>query len=285
MNELPIRIVVRKPPPGVAVQVQRGPSELVAPSRRTSETLAFDLTVRLGRPQGDGRPNFLGPLVQGTPTDRFVYVNAGSRAGQSDSCWDRRAKVKLGGITWDLIEAVRRQPGAVLEAQIAGTAGDGGPACATVQLLEPGWRIVMGTAPEPAKTDRTGIHMGSAAPTFLVADVGGTGRWYAEHLGFQMVGTFPESEPYAYASLQRDGVEIMLLGLADYRKPDLTGHRPEGLWDAYVRMRGVESFYESLRGQTFIKMPLTKQSYGDREFEVRDPNGYVLVFSEGPRET
>jgi len=122
--------------------------------------------------------------------------------------------------------------------------------------------------------------MGSAAPTFVVADVGETGRWYSEHLGFDIAGTFPDSEPYAYASLQRDGVEIMLLGLAGYHKADLTALRPEGLWDAYVRMRGVHSFYESLRGQAFIKMPLTKQSYGAWEFEVRDPNGYILVFSE-----
>jgi hypothetical protein len=27
-------------------------------------------------------------------------------------------------------------------------------------------------------------------------------------------------------------------------------------------------------------MPLRKQGYGDWEFEVRDPNGYILVFSE-----
>ena len=72
----------------------------------------------------------------------------------------------------------------------------------------------------------------------------------------------------------------MLLGLAGYHKADLTPLRPEGLWDAYVRMRGVHSFYDGLRGQTFIKMPLTKQGYGDWEFEVRDPNGYILVFSE-----
>jgi uncharacterized glyoxalase superfamily protein PhnB len=124
------------------------------------------------------------------------------------------------------------------------------------------------------------IQMGSAVPTFLVADVASTARWYAKHLGFQTAGTFPGSEPYAYASLQREGVEIMLLGLAGYQKPDLTARRPEGLWDAYVRMQGVHLFYESLRDESFIKMPLQKQGYGDWEFEVRDPNGYVLVFSE-----
>jgi uncharacterized glyoxalase superfamily protein PhnB len=113
-----------------------------------------------------------------------------------------------------------------------------------------------------------------------VADVGGTARWYAEHLGFQIAGTFPMSEPYGYASLQHDSVEIMLLRIVGYQKPDLTAQRPEGLWDAYIRMRGVHAFYDGLRGESFVRMPLRKQRYGDWEFEVRDPNGYVLVFSE-----
>ena len=127
---------------------------------------------------------------------------------------------------------------------------------------------------------RANIHMGSAVPTFLVSDVAATARWYAEQLGFQTSGRFPDSEPYVYASLQRNGVEIMLLGLAGYEKVDLSERRPEGLWDVYVRMRGVHAFYESLCDQPFIKTPLVKQNYGDWEFEVRDPNGYVLVFSE-----
>lgn len=124
------------------------------------------------------------------------------------------------------------------------------------------------------------IEIGSAVPTLLVADVAATAVWYSENLGFQMAGTFPDTEPYAYASMMRDSVEIMLLGLAGYEKPDLTKLRPEGLWDIYVRMRGVHEFHEGLRDRSFIKMPLKKQSYGDWEFEVRDPNGYVLVFSE-----
>ena len=123
------------------------------------------------------------------------------------------------------------------------------------------------------------IHMKSAVPTFLVGDVGATARWYGEHLGFDLAGTFPASEPYAYASLQRDGAEVMLLRLVGYEKPDLPGRRPEGQWDAYVRMEGLQAFYNGLRTQPFIHMPLKQQPYGDWEFEVCDPNGYVLVFS------
>src|SRR4051812_48275255 len=86
------------------------------------------------------------------------------------------------------------------------------------------------------------IRMGSAAPTFLTADVAQTARWYRRHLGFETSGTFPEREPYSYASLRRDDVEIMLLSLAGFEKPDMTAQRPEGLWDAYIRMRGVHLF-------------------------------------------
>jgi catechol 2,3-dioxygenase-like lactoylglutathione lyase family enzyme len=122
------------------------------------------------------------------------------------------------------------------------------------------------------------IRIRSAVPTFLVDDVGGTARWYAEHLGFRVMGTFPGREPYAYASVQRGGAEIMLLRLAGYQKPDLAGRRPEGLWDAYIRMDGVAALYESAEGREFIHGPLVKRPYGDWEFEVRDPNGYVIVF-------
>jgi uncharacterized glyoxalase superfamily protein PhnB len=118
-------------------------------------------------------------------------------------------------------------------------------------------------------------------PTFLVADVASTAQWYAEHLGFNIAGTVPEQAPYAYASLQRGPAEIMLLALADYQKPDLRDRRPGGLWNAYVRVDGVQALYGTMEGQPFIQMPLTHQSYGDWEFEVRDPNGYVLVFGGG----
>ena len=118
----------------------------------------------------------------------------------------------------------------------------------------------------------------SVAPTFLVSDVGGTARWYAEHLGFRLAGHVPADEPYAYASVVRESCELMLLRLAGYQKPDLSARRPHGCWDAYVRMSGVQELYEQVKGRPFVQMPLKKQRYGDWEFEVRDPNGYVLVF-------
>ena len=129
----------------------------------------------------------------------------------------------------------------------------------------------------PQLTD-SAIQVRSAVPTFLVADVAATARWYVENLGFTLAGHMPREEPYVYASLMRGHAELMLLNLADYEKPDLTARRPDGLWDAYIRMSGVRELYETVEGKPFVRMALTKQSYGDLEFEVRDPNGYILVF-------
>jgi catechol 2,3-dioxygenase-like lactoylglutathione lyase family enzyme len=121
--------------------------------------------------------------------------------------------------------------------------------------------------------------MALAAPTFLVPDVAASIRWYADQLGFRITGTFPPAPPYGYASVGRDGVELMFLCLSGYAKPDLRARRPEGIWDAYIRMSGVEAYYDSLKHAPFIHSPLIQRSYGDREFEVIDPDGYIVVFS------
>lgn len=124
----------------------------------------------------------------------------------------------------------------------------------------------------------TEVRILSAVPTFLAEDVAATARWYVDNLGFTLAGNVPKNPPYVYASLMRDGAEIMLLSLAEYRKPDLSSLRPEGLWDAYFRMRGVNALYQQVKGEPFIKMKLKQQPYSDWEFEVCDPNGYVIVF-------
>lgn len=141
-GEIPIRVRVVAPPSGVRFRVQRGRADLDEPTLMSDLEIAFDLTVRVGGARPDGLPNFLGPYAQGPPAGRFLYVNSGTLAGQPDSCWTRRAKVPFRGVTWSMVEEVLSRAGQVLEARIAGTAGDGGPACATVPLLDRGWRVV-----------------------------------------------------------------------------------------------------------------------------------------------
>src|SRR5580692_12424952 len=89
---------------------------------------------------------------------------------------------------------------------------------------------------------------------------------------------FFQRRRHTSTAAQRDGVEIMLLRQEGYRKPEIT--RPGGVWDAYIRMQGLVEFCNELRARVPLKSDLTKRPYGDTEFEVMDPNGYVLVFGE-----
>ncbi len=122
-------------------------------------------------------------------------------------------------------------------------------------------------------------HLESTTPCFPVADISTTMRWYEEQLGFTP-DPFPANEPYVFAILRRDDIEIMLQRIENYEKPDIYKLRDGGVWDAYIRMRGVKEFYGDVKEKVEIVQPLRKQPYDQWEFEVKDPNGYVLVFSE-----
>jgi hypothetical protein len=141
-EQLALRILVIDPPAGVPWALQLGRDELLRP-RNDGTTLVFEFTVTLGPSAPDGSPTFRGPATQGPVHGRFVYLCSGKRAGAAASPWDRRAKIPLGGITAAMVSAVRATPGTVLEARIAGTDRRGGPACATVPLLN-GWELLPG---------------------------------------------------------------------------------------------------------------------------------------------
>jgi hypothetical protein len=120
----------------------------------------------------------------------------------------------------------------------------------------------------------------SVNPVFAVADVGATIRWYEQELGFAG-DPFPSHEPYVFGILRRDGIEIMLQRVADYQKPDLYDLRNGGgVWDAYLRISGLQELYARVKDRLDLKKPLRRQPYGLSEFEVKDLNGYILVFSE-----
>jgi hypothetical protein len=121
--------------------MQRGKQELLPPSQVKADSLVFDLHARLAERKSNGQVNVLGPYAHGKPDDRFLYLNSGTYARQGNTPWARRAKIKTGGINWKLVEQTLATSGAVLEVQIEGQAKDGGPCCATIELLDGGWKV------------------------------------------------------------------------------------------------------------------------------------------------
>jgi hypothetical protein len=113
--------------------------QTIQTQRSKGADLRFDCKVTVKDNREDGVPNFLGPLTQGPATARFIYIDIGRLAGQRDCEWERRLKVPLSGITWEMIRQVVVDPKLVLEVRLPSTAKDGGPSCATVHPLE-GWK-------------------------------------------------------------------------------------------------------------------------------------------------
>ena len=143
--ELTFRIVLKKPTIGVDFGLQQGKGseyETVQTQRSTGKDLTFEFTPKIKDDRNEAMPNFLGPFAQGPANERFVYIDIGTCAGQKDSCWSRRLKVPLRGITWQTVDRALADPNATLVARVPGTGKDGGPNCATVKPFD-GWNVVL----------------------------------------------------------------------------------------------------------------------------------------------
>jgi hypothetical protein len=142
-RELTLRIILEKPPSDVDFGLQKGRGsgyETIQKQRSKAKDLYFEFTVRVKSTGKDAMPTFLGPLVQGPPSERFVYLDIGTYAGQTETPWSRRLKIPLRGITWDMVDQMSDDPRAVLETRVPGTGRDGGPTCGTVKPFA-GWKM------------------------------------------------------------------------------------------------------------------------------------------------
>jgi hypothetical protein len=140
-GEITLRIVLQQPPPGVDFGVQKGHGnefETVQTQRSKTGDLTFEFPIRV-KEGNDSAPNFLGPFAQGPAQGRFVYLDIGTYAGQTDTPWSRRLKIPLRDMTWRQIGQVLNSP-KVLEAKVMGTGKDGGPTCGSVKGFA-GWRV------------------------------------------------------------------------------------------------------------------------------------------------
>lgn len=148
-----LRVICRKPLPaheygaefGLQDNSATSPWVIHAGTPRANGDVVFECECRVRPHPRTGAPSFLGDFVHGDAARRFLYLSwrpRNWRPGDPDPAapgWVRRIKVHLSSITWSLIdEAVK---GGALEAAVAGTSKDGGPACASIPLEGRGWSV------------------------------------------------------------------------------------------------------------------------------------------------
>jgi len=126
--EIPLRIVIDNPVPGVLHSLQAKDGNPLDPQRSTSgEPLAFDFKIRVAP-----GPKFFGDQVRREgPERRFIYVRVGQSAGDFSSPWSRRMKIDIHDLDQQLFDRAAAGQG-VLAIAVNGTGKDGTPACATV---------------------------------------------------------------------------------------------------------------------------------------------------------
>ena len=137
---LPVRIILEAPPAGVDYGIQKGNGnkyETIEKKRSDGRDLQFNFSIMI-KNSDPASPDFSGPFVQGPPGDRFIYIDIGKAAGQSDTPWSRRLKIPLTSILMDKPGLLSGNDATVMVTKVPGTGKDGGPNCATVKPFA-GW--------------------------------------------------------------------------------------------------------------------------------------------------
>jgi hypothetical protein len=141
-SEIILQIILIKPTPNVVFGLQKGAGnnyETVQKQISTSNDLTFTFPIKVkGDKSKDKLPKLSGSFVQGSADNKFVYIDIGTAAGQSDTPWSRRLKIPLTGITWMEINSLDGK--SILQTSVPGTDQNGGPNCATVKPFA-GWHL------------------------------------------------------------------------------------------------------------------------------------------------
>ena len=117
-----------------------------------------------------------------------------------------------------------------------------------------------------------------SASCLRVADLPGAVSGFVDRLGFDVRGVW--GEPPGFAIVGRDRITVMLKATepqAVMPARDPTG----GVFDVYIYCEDADALHGELagRGAELMGEP-EDQPHGCREFFVRAPEGYVLLFGQ-----
>jgi hypothetical protein len=116
-----------------------------------------------------------------------------------------------------------------------------------------------------------------AVPVLRVADVARSMEWYRSTLG-SVGDPFPAAPPHEFAILRQGQVELMLRRGSPPVRPKPRPHD----WDVYLRREGsrFREVFAAFSARGIVTRRLERMPYGLAEFEITDPDGYVICLSQ-----
>lgn len=114
-----------------------------------------------------------------------------------------------------------------------------------------------------------------SSPIFPVEDPLKTAEYYRDILGFDI--NFKWDDPPTYIVLNReDAVGIHLVKRDDNYTP--SKEHPA----LYIFVHDIDALYEEYqKSGANITNQIATRDYGMRDFDVTDPNGFILAFGQG----
>ncbi|MEU6024381.1 VOC family protein [Micromonospora sp. NPDC048871] len=114
-----------------------------------------------------------------------------------------------------------------------------------------------------------------SAISLNVQDVSASAEFVKQHFGFR-----EEMSADGFVSLTREGVGFNLVflrtGLASLQPPSLKAQRAEGVLVAFV-VDDIDTEYAKIQAAGVpITTPIQTEPWGERFFQVTDPNGVIL---------
>lgn len=127
--------------------------------------------------------------------------------------------------------------------------------------------------------------MRKLTPNLIVQNINASIEFYKNVLGFETIMTVPEEEPFQWAMMKNDNVEIMFQSKESL--PDLPKEIAEmkkGEIGAslilYIDVPDIKTLYKKVKGQVSIVEDMHTTFYGTQEFAIKDVDGYILTFAQ-----
>jgi uncharacterized glyoxalase superfamily protein PhnB len=118
------------------------------------------------------------------------------------------------------------------------------------------------------------VEFKAVTPVLKVADLQRAVGFYTTVLGFS-VAWREDNDGGGENAMLRAGATSLLLSTGPH-----LGEKPQFTGTLYFDVTGVRDFFEQVKEKVEVVWPLEAMEYGQREFGIRDLDGYTLAFAE-----
>jgi len=118
-------------------------------------------------------------------------------------------------------------------------------------------------------------------PMIYVSDIEASIKFYTEILGFNVIEYYPDNRNPSWVAIQigeqRFAMGNMFKNINHkYHRNGING---SGVY-FYIIVDNIEEVYQRLKSSVYIIEKLEKKPWGNTEFAINDPDGYLISFSD-----